>query len=204
MGEIKQFLIPGIAAILAGYALTVIIFNLLLRGFSPFFPSRPWVVRQLMDELNFDKKNMTMVAFSAGRSGFFHTLSKKYPEAKLIGDEPALFPYVMARIQSIIRRTRIKIIHKKIHRVNIKNADLIYCHMYPDSLRELSSKFKFECKTGAIIISTGFNIPYLDPTKVILLEDREGKYDFLTKNLGIFQSKQKKFRKEKKAYFYQI
>jgi hypothetical protein len=91
-----------------------------------------------------------------------------------------------------------------VYRVDVKDFDLIYCHLNPDELRDLGSKFKFECRPGTIIISTGFNIPYLNPSKVVPLEDRKGRLDFLSKNQKLFQSKAKKYKKEKKAYFYEI
>jgi hypothetical protein len=74
----------------------------------------------------------------------------------------------------------------------------------PDQIRGLGKKLKFECKPGTLIISTGFNIPYLTPSKIIDLPDRKGRYDFLTRNQNLFQSNRKKFKKEKKAYFYEI
>jgi hypothetical protein len=204
MSDWKEFIIPGLFSIATIYFITIFIFDLLLRGFSPFITSRPWVVEQIIRELTFEKKKPIMVAFSSGRSGFFNTLQIKFPDAVFIGIESEFFPYVVAKVQSFLRRTKIRVKYQPIHRVNIKEADLIYCHLEPDELRELSSKFKFECKPGALVISTGFNIPYLDPIKVVPLEDRSGKYDFFSKNQNLFQSKYKKFKKEKKAYIYEI
>lgn len=204
MSDWKEFIIPGLLSMAAIYFITVFIFDLLLRGFSPFIPSRPWVVEQIIRELEFEKRKPIMIAFSSGRSGFFNTLQKKFPDAVLIGIESDFFPYIVAKVQKVLRRTKIKVKYQPIHRVNIKEADLIYCHLEPDELRELSSKFKFECKPGTLVISTGFNIPYLDPLKIVPLEDRSGKYDFFSKNQNLFQSKYKKFKKEKKAYIYEI
>ena len=199
-----EYIIYGSIIAVFTYFLTILIFDLLLRGFVPFITARPWVVEQIMSNIQITQPNPKMIAFSTGRSGVFHDMEKKYPTAQLLGVEPAFFPYLVSKIQTYIRPTRIKIIHQAVHRVNIKEADFIYCHLYPDDLRDMGAKFKFECKPGTQIVSTGFNIPYLNPKKIIDLPDRKGRLDWLSRNQKLFQSKQKKYKKEKKAYLYEI
>ena len=187
-----------------GYVLTRFIFDLLLRGFAPFIPSRPWVVSQILSELKIPQKKPKLYAFSSGRSGFFHVLEKRYPDATLIGIEPNLFPYIVAKVQTLIRKTKIKVIHRAVHRADIKDADFIYSHLYPDKMRGLGRKIKFECKTGTQIISTGFSFPFLNAKKFVDLPDRKGKLSFLSKNQKLFQRKSQLYKKEKKAFFYEI
>jgi len=188
-----------------GYFILIFIFDLLLRGFHPFITSRPWVVEQLMPEIKIrENKELKLLAFSSGRSGFFYSLGQKYPKAKLFGYEQNFFPFLIAKVQNFIRKTKITIKKSKVHRVEVSDADFIYCHLNPDQMRSLGKKFKFECKSGTKIVSTGFNIPFLEPVKIIELPDRPGRFNFFSKNQNLFQSKNKKFKKEKKAYFYEI
>lgn len=196
--------IPGLLFVFFGYIFARFVFDLLLRGFVPFFPSRPWVVDQITKELDIRPNKPLCIALSCGRSGFFYALRKRYPKATLIGIEPNLFPYVVAKVQIWIRKGGIKIIRQPVNRVNVKKADFIYSHLYPEKMDGLGEKLKFECRTGTKIVSTGFNIPHLEPIKVIDLPDRKARYDFLSKNRNLFQSKRKKWKKEKKAYFYEI
>ncbi|PLX27113.1 hypothetical protein C0583_04765 [Candidatus Parcubacteria bacterium] len=199
------FYLYGAIFIVTGYFVLIFIFDLLLRGFSPFIPSRPWVVEQLMPEIILPtNKPIKLVAFSSGRSGFFKTLGEKYPNAELIGYENAVFPYLVAKTQAFLRRSRIQIRYSVIHRMDVHDADFIYCHLRPDKMRGLGKKLKFECKTGTIVISTGFVIPYLESNRIIELPDKEGRFAFLSKNQDLFQKKNKKFKKEKKAFFYEI
>ncbi len=188
-----------------GYFVMIFIFDLLLRGFHPFIASRPWVVEQLMPEVKLSKNRpLKGIAFSSGRSGFFYALKSQYPAIELIGYEKNLFPYLVALVQKLIRRSRISIRRAGVRRVDVSDADFIYCHLTPDEMRDLGKKLKFECKTGTIVISTGFNIPGLNPVKVIELPDKAGRFNYLSKNQNLFQSKRKKFKKEKKAYYYEI
>ena len=193
-----------IIIIAAGYFIVSFVFDLLLRGFIPFIPSRPWVVSQVLRELEIPQAKPKMIAFSAGRSGFFRALEKKYPEATLTAIEPDLFPFLVAKVQSFIRRTKIKVIRQPIHRVDVKNADFIYSHLYPDKMRGIGAKLKFECRAGTQIVSTGFAFRTLSSKKVIDLPDIKGKFSWLSKNQNFFQRKSKKFKKEKKAFFYEI
>ena len=194
----------GTIFLIIGYFLTKIIFDLLLRGFTPFIPSRPWVVQELLNELDLPKEDAVCLAFSTGRSGFLHALEKEYPKIKLLANEHAMFPFLVSKLQALTRSTRIKIFHERIHRVNVKAVDFIYCHLNPEDLRGMGKKFKFECKPNTIIVSTGFNIPDLEPFKIIPLEDKKGKYNWLSKNQKLFQLKSKKYKKENKAFFYRI
>lgn len=199
------FLVFGLISVV-GYIITKLIFDLLLRGFTPFISSRPWVVDQIMDELTIknQKEAPVIFALSCGRSGFFHALEIKYPKAELVGFESDIFPFIVAKLQILIKRTRIKVKYRPIHHINFKRANLIYNHLYPDKMVGLGKKIKYEARPGTIVISTGFNIKDLEPLKVIQLPDRKGKWDFLSTNQKIFQKKSSKFKKEKKAYFYEI
>lgn len=187
------------------YLVVSIVFDFLLRGFAPFMPARPWVVEQLMAELKLPvDRPIKLLAYSTGRSGVFHALEKRYPNAELVAVEPSLFPFVISWIQAKVRGLRMKVINTPLHRADISDVDFIYSHLDPDKLRAVDSKIRFECKPGTIVISTGYNIPTLTPTKVVPLPDRKGRFDFLSKNQKLFQSKYSKFKKEKKAYFYTI
>lgn len=204
MGEYVNYIIPGIFFIIISYFIIIFIFDLLLRGFVPFIPSRPWVVDHLLEEIKLNQENPKLLALSTGRSGFFHALEKKYPKAILVGVETSLFPYLIGRAQLLIRRSKITVKYSEIYRFDVSDKDFIYSHLYPDDMEGLGRKLKFECKPGTIIVSTGFNIPHLIPSKIVELPDRKAKFDFFSKNQKLFQRKSKKYKKEKKAYFYEI
>jgi len=198
------YIVLGIFILVFVYFFTRLVFDILLRGFLPFLPSRPWVVDQILSELDLGKEDPTMIALSTGRSGFFHALEKKYPQGTFIGIESDLFPYIVSKIQTLLRMTRIRVIRQPFHRVNVKEADFIYSHLYPDKMRGLGKKLKFECRPDTVVVSTGFIIPDLKIKKMVDLPDRRGRLDWLSKNQSLIQRKSKKFKKEKKAYFFVI
>lgn len=198
------YLIFGIPALIIMYLLIKFIFHFLLRGFSPFIPSRPWVVEQIMSELEITQKNPKLLALSSGRSGVFRALEIRYPKAELLAVEPYFFSFLVANLQKTVSRSRMKIICGAVHHADYSDRDFVYCHLYPEQMEGLGPKLKFECKPGAQVVSTGFNIVGLKPVKVIDLPDRRGRLDWFSKNQKLFQAKNKKHVKEQKAYFYEI
>jgi hypothetical protein len=200
----------SVAAIF-GYLLVRFVFDIILRGFAPFISSRPWVVKQVLSELDGLPINnlprSVIYAFNCGRSGFTFALQKKYPQSRIIGYEKRLYPYIVARVQAVIRMSQIKIIRSRhFHRAYVKDADLIYSHIADlKTIREMGEKFKFECQPGTLILSNGFIMPSLAPFKTLeLLNAAEGRFGFLATDRNIFFINSKKTKKENKIFFSKI
>jgi hypothetical protein len=197
----------GIAGILAYYLITEIFFDILLRGFAPLISSRPWVINTLLEELKKEKikANPVIYSLSCGKSGFLLGVGGSYPNAELIGVEHDLFPFILEKIQLIIRFSNIKAIYQKnLYQLDIKRADLIYCYLDVEILRELPKKFKFECKPGTIIISNGFPIPNLVEKRSVDISSKKRKLAFLSKSKKLMASKEKEGKRANLVYFYEI
>jgi hypothetical protein len=192
----------------AGYFITICIFDILLRGFAPFLPSRPWVIDKILDNLKL-KKYRKIYSFGSGKSGFLMEFERLFPEAEIVGIEMYRFAYIMARLQLFLRkflghRTKIKAVRQSISRANISDAEIIYNHLYPEEMAGLGKKIKFECRPGTVIVSNGFLIPELEPQKFITLDAREGRFSWLSRQREIFKSKRKRSVIESRVYFYEI
>lgn len=191
------------------YYVSVVVFDFILRGFVPFIASRPWVVDQVNDHLKTLKiKNsphFKALSLGSGRSGFFASLEKKYPEAQLEGHEKGFLYFSLSWLQALLRRSQIKVRRSRhFHRVKVSDADLIYCYApSSETIRELGDKFKFECKPGTIILSNGFVVPFLEINDIIELSDTRGRYSFLSKNRFLLK-KNKRANKENKVYVYVV
>ncbi len=190
--------------VVAIYFVTIFIFSVLLRGFAPFISSRPWVIKQILDEIEL-KSNSIIYSFGSGKSGFLYAIGKKYPDSILIGVEWLILPFISSKIQVFLRKEKIKVLFKRnLREVDIKRANLIYCYLDVDILKDLAKKFKFECRSGTKIISNGFVIPGLEPIKVLELTEKKGRFGFLLKNRRLWLPKRKRSKKENKVYFYEI
>ena len=191
------------------YYISIVVFDFILRGFVPFIASRPWVVDQVNDHLKTLKiKNsphFKALSLGSGRSGFFSSLEKKYPDAQLEGHEKGFLYFFLSWLQAFVRRSQIKVKRSRhFHRVKVSDVDLIYCYApSSETIRELGDKFKFECKPGTIILSNGFVVPFLGISDIIELSDTRGRYSFLSKNRFLLK-KNKRANKENKVYVYVV
>lgn len=203
----KQEIVLIVAAITAAYLFIRLLFDLLLRGFAPIVSSRPWVIEGLIEELR--KENIpekpTIYSLSCGKSGFLYFVGREYPGSTLVGVEQGLKLYIVAKLQSMIRFWGIKVLYeKKLHRLNFKDANIIYCYLSATELRELPNKFKFECKPGTIIISIGIPIPGIPEKRTVSISGQSGRFFFLSTKVQMENAKPKDAKRAHYIYFYQI
>lgn len=197
----------GIAVVI--YYISIVIFDFILRGFVPFIASRPWLVNQVNERLEKltikNSPHFKAISLGSGRSGFFASLEKKYPEAVLDGYEKGVLYFSLSWLQALVKKSRIKVRRSRhFHRVKVSDADLIYCYApSSETIRELGDKFKFECKPGTIILSNGFVVPFLEIKDIIELSDTRGRYSFFSKNRFLLK-KNKRANKENKVYVYVV
>jgi len=189
------------------YIITRFTFDILLRGFAPFISSRPWAVARLLEELDKEqiRKKPVIYSLSCGKSGFLLEAGKKYYQAELIGVEHDFIPYILEKIQLFLRRSDIRIIHKKnIYKLDVSKADLIYCYLDIHILRDMPKKLKFECKPGTIIVSNGFPIPNLPEKRSVEIPDQPRKLGFLSRRKKLIAPKAKENKRANLIYIYEI
>ncbi|MEA3464134.1 MAG: hypothetical protein U9R14_03610 [Patescibacteria group bacterium] len=155
-----------IAAIMAAQ-----FFNIIFRGFAPFISSKPAVIKRILNEIDFNDNNHNVYELGCGKAGFLRVLEKKKPAWEYIGVENSFLPWLIAKIQISFNHSKIKIIKENLFKINLVDADLIYCYLNVEMMKKLGEKFKRECKSGAKIISYAFIIPNLKPEKVVELEN---------------------------------
>jgi hypothetical protein len=198
-----QILYYGVAFFLVLLFVGKQVFNFLLKGFAPFISSRPWVIEQLLQEL--DKMGFRgvfqAISIGSGRSGLIYALEKKFPKVECIGIDDGLWPTLVSRVQVFLHRSHIKVMRQDLRHIDVSQADLIYCKLDLPKLREFEKKFKFECKPGAVVLSNGFVVPNMPITRVIDLERRKGRFAFFSRDL---KSKYKKNKEENKVFVYVI
>ena len=146
-------------------------YNILFRGFAPFVSTHPSIIGKLAFEAG-QLDNKVVYELGCGTANFLFSLEKKFPDAKFIGVEYALLPWLIAKIRLLLSGSKIRIIKKNIFKVNLADADLIYCYLNPGMMRDLETKLKKECKLGTQIISYCFPMAGLLPAKTDELEDK--------------------------------
>lgn len=139
-------------------------YNIVFKGFAPFIPTRPKVIKKIIEEMEISE-NAKIMEFGCGGAGFLRAVHKKYPNTELIGIEYSPLPYVVANIQNALGKNNIKIIRGNFFNTDVSNVDLIYCYLSVDSMQDLEKKFRKECKPGTQIISFTFPMRGMEPVK---------------------------------------
>ncbi|MCH9613205.1 MAG: hypothetical protein SP1CHLAM54_02020 [Chlamydiia bacterium] len=90
-------------------------------------------------------------------------LKKRYQN--VVGFETSPVPYLFSRV-----------LHKNVHRedffdVDLSDAGLVYCYLFPGAMKRLKEKFLEELRPGTHIFSNAFSMPQWTPTAIYPIED---------------------------------
>ena len=141
-------------------------YNIVFRGYAPFIPSRSAAMKKVVDALDI-KADGTIYELGSGSASFLRLARQKYPQAKLIGIEYSIMPYAIAQIQNSLSHSKIKFMKKNFFKVDLSDADVIYCFLNMKTMQDLEPKLAKECKPGALLISYYFSLPGHTPVNVV-------------------------------------
>lgn len=141
-------------------------YRILFKGFAPFISSRFSVILTVLKELDL-QGNEVVYELGSGSAGFLRSIEQKFKNQKLIGIEYSWWPYILSSIQIAFSGSKIKILRKNIFKVDLKEANIIYCFLNKTTMAKLSKKFTEECKQGTLIISYCFTLPNYEPEKTV-------------------------------------
>ncbi|MDD5527636.1 MAG: hypothetical protein PHO56_01515 [Patescibacteria group bacterium] len=182
----------------------VVLRELLFFGFAPFMSSHPEVMEKILAELRI-RDDYVVYSLGYGRSGFLRAMEKKFPAVKLVGVDDHLWHCLLARLQIFFRHSRIKIKHAGYYAADISSANIVYCYLDVQILREIYKKLRVEPRAGAIIISSGFIIPYLEPIKVLKTEPKKRWFNFLIGGQEkVLTEKEKEYKPDNNIYYYEV
>jgi hypothetical protein len=148
-------------------------YNIIFRGFAPFISSRPFVIQTVLRELNM-KEDAKVYELGCGKAGFLRAIEEKYPRARLVGIENSLWPYLLARLQKVLSKSKMELRKGDLFKADIKDADVIYCYLINTMMPRVGEKVKGECKPGTLIVSYIFSIPGWTPEKDVEVKEKPG------------------------------
>ena len=106
------------------------------------------------------------VDLGSGWGGMLVFLSKKYPEAQIIGYECSWIPYLYAKI--FCRRRNISLYRKDFLTVFHPKEAVFFCYLCPEGMREISTKLRTDAEW---LISHSFVLPSYTPVLVCPIND---------------------------------
>ncbi len=77
-----------------------------------------------------------------------------------------LLAYLKATLLCLGRKD-IEIRWRNFWRVDLSDADVVFCYLFPDVMKDLSAKLKSDLKPGAVVVSCNFALPGFSPDQIL-------------------------------------
>lgn len=155
--------------------LALLMESLLRTAFGVPYISTPQEVINQIDKYIMFKEGDVAYDLGAGDARFLITLKKKYPFLICRGYENAWRPYITSKIRIRQSNTNIEMLRKNFFHADIRDANVVFCYLWPWVNARLDEKFKKELKPGTKIITYDFTFPRA-PLKVITLTNGHALY----------------------------
>jgi len=92
--------------------------------------------------------------------------AKRY-KVRAIGLEINPWPYLISRIRVGLQQRSVTIRFQDFWKTDLREADIVFCYLFPDVMDRLRDKLSKELKSGAKVISCNFEIPGWTPEKIL-------------------------------------
>lgn len=147
-------------------------FKILFLGQAPFIKTNRKIIKAILAEIDLNKKDI-FYELGSGNASLLRQLAKKYPKNKLIGVENSLLPWLVSRIQVSLTKSSVIIKKKDFNKLDLSQADYIYCFLNIEAMEKLEKKFHRQCQRGCIIISYIFQLPHSRPYQTIQIKNNQ-------------------------------
>jgi SAM-dependent methyltransferase len=125
---------------------------------APWLPTRTNDIRRLLDLAQL-KEGEALFDLGCGDGRVLSIAAYEY-NARAIGFEISLLPYLIAVIRRIAHqnRQRIRVVYRDFFSASLRDADVVYCFLTPSAMKKLKTKFVQELKPGARVVSYAFSL----------------------------------------------
>jgi len=158
------FLIFGVT-----YSLWRLLFK---KNHAPFIPIPKQSIPHLLEHINI-ADNDVVYDLGCGDARILRSLAKKYPKAKFVGIEKAIFPFLLAKM-STVRMKNVLIKRKNFFKYPISDATIIITYLFPSVMDTLLPKLKNELH-NAKLFSFDFPFSEKEHETIYVLKEREKK-----------------------------
>ena len=111
------------------------------------------------------KAGQLLVDIGCGDGRVLRQVRRRY-EVRAVGYELNLLAYVKAKLLCFGRKN-IQIRWRNFWTVDLSEADVVFCYLFPDVMRNLAAKLKSDLKPGAVVVSCNFHLPGFSPERVL-------------------------------------
>ena len=134
----------------------------------------PWVPSSKKDVFNIleaatIKEGDVIYDLGSGDGRIIINAAKKYPIKKAIGIEISPFFYLISWLQILLAGlgSKVKVKLANFYKVNLSDANVVICYLFPKEMKKLADKFQKELKPDTRVVSLAFPIVNWQPEKII-------------------------------------
>ena len=106
-----------------------------------------------------------LVDIGCGDGRVLKAASTRY-HIRALGFEVNLLAYVTARIRTM-GHPEIRIKRQDFNKADIREADVVFCYLFPDVLQSVVKKLEAEIRPGTRVVSCNFPLPGWHPLEVL-------------------------------------
>lgn len=158
-----------------GVIIFIIVYVLALTAAWAGLSAAPWLPtkrreREIVTELLPLGKGDVLYDLGCGDGAVLFTLAGKYPEARLIGYEVFILPYVIGRLRRLFggRRYRnVAIRFGDLYRQDLRDASAVFCFLMAKSYERLQKKFAEELRDECPVVAEAWPFPGLAPLRKV-------------------------------------
>ncbi len=151
-----------LAAVLTGIAVTAVY---CLRTGAPPISSTYTSARAIAGVVPADARVILELGAGCGRLAF--ALARRHPRAKVIAFEISPVPWLFMRLRQLVLPRRNLVVRRAdFRRLRLPEADVAVCFLCYEIMPRLLPQLQRQMAPGAVLISSGFDIPGLPPAAV--------------------------------------
>lgn len=132
---------------------------------SPSGESSKYLIKEIFSKIII-KKTDIIYDLGCGYGNVVVAISAHFQPKKIIGVEVSPLPFISSCLR-VIGRKNIIIKYQNILKVNLHDANIVFCYLWPTLLERLVPKFKHELHHNSVIISPLFQIKGLKYSQII-------------------------------------
>jgi hypothetical protein len=111
------------------------------------------------------KAGQLLVDIGCGDGRVLRQVRRRYG-VRAVGYEVNLLAYVKAKLLCFGRKN-IQINWRNFWAVDLSDADVVFCYLFPDVMKDLAAKLESDLKPGAVVVSCNFHLPGFSPERVL-------------------------------------
>jgi Methyltransferase small domain len=155
--------------LIAAIGISLVVWSI-KNGISPM-PTSPKVKAGMFSLLPADFRGK-IYELGSGWGTLAIPLAKKFPLCQIVGFETSPIPFWVSKLWvKAVGFSNVTLQRRDFFSVDLSDASLVVCYLYPGAMNRLKAKFERELKPGTLVVSNTFAVPGWAFEKVLEVDD---------------------------------